>query len=453
MDGGHRPVDRPPEHSEDDARTRTPEPVEPGPHDPGSAGRPGPQEFGPAGQPGPHDPGPAGGQPRSEGLDRQLTDVVEAVLEATTRDAAERAACSGLVAPGRYRRAWVGERALDGQAVAVRTVAETGADLRQLDAAAAPTVAVAAEHPLSATLRDGDRRVFGGGALDADRWPGTTQGLDGDVVAAVPLGHDGTTHGVLAVHARGPKPFGEPGTSGLGTLGTALGRVLDAVRSRRLLFADAVVELSFRCTDVDSPLVAASREHGCTVAVDGYVATGGRWLVYCDVDGAAVDAVAGTLDGSAGVEECRVISERPTGGRLEVTTAGTSLLDATATAGATLRTAVAEGGVCRLTVEVPQSTETRESVARLKAAEPDMELLACRELDRPPADPSAPAGLLAELTDRQREVLEVLYRAGYFEWPRESTAQEVADRVGIDQSTLQGHLRKAEHALVSELLD
>jgi hypothetical protein len=442
MDGGHRSVDRPPEPSEDDARTQPPEPVEPGPHDPG-----------PAGEPGPHGPGQAGGRPGDAGLDRLLTDAVEAVLEATTRDAAERAACSGLVDSGRYRRAWVGERALDGPGVAVRTVAETGADLRQLDAAAAPTVAVAAEHPLSATLRDGELRVFGGGALDGDRWPGTTQGLDGDVVAAVPLGHDGTTHGVLAVHAGGPGSFGDPGTSGLATLGTALGRVLDAVRSRRLLFADAVVELSFRCADVDAPLVAASREHGCSVAVDGHVATGDRWLVYCDVDGAAVDAVAATVEGATGVEGCRVLSERATGGRLEVTTAGTSLLDATATAGATLRTAVAEGGVCRLTVEVPQSTETCESVARLQAAGPDMELLSCRELDRPPADPSAPAGMLAELTDRQREVLDVLYRAGYFEWPRESTAQDVADRVGIDQSTLQGHLRKAERALVSELLD
>jgi predicted DNA binding protein len=58
-----------------------------------------------------------------------------------------------------------------------------------------------------------------------------------------------------------------------------------------------------------------------------------------------------------------------------------------------------------------------------------------------------------ELTDRQREALEAAYRAGYFEWPRESSAEEVAGTLDISRPTFQGHLRKAEDAVLAALFE
>jgi predicted DNA binding protein len=58
---------------------------------------------------------------------------------------------------------------------------------------------------------------------------------------------------------------------------------------------------------------------------------------------------------------------------------------------------------------------------------------------------SASAGLL---TDRQREVLGVARSAGYYEVPRRTTLQSVAERVGIDKSTASEILRRAEGRLV-----
>lgn len=52
------------------------------------------------------------------------------------------------------------------------------------------------------------------------------------------------------------------------------------------------------------------------------------------------------------------------------------------------------------------------------------------------------------LTDRQREVLGVARRAGYYEVPRRTTLQTVAERVGIDKSTASEILRRAESRLV-----
>lgn len=52
------------------------------------------------------------------------------------------------------------------------------------------------------------------------------------------------------------------------------------------------------------------------------------------------------------------------------------------------------------------------------------------------------------LTDRQQEVLERAFRAGYFEVPRDCTLAAVADDLGVDTSTASEVLRRAEAHLV-----
>lgn len=53
------------------------------------------------------------------------------------------------------------------------------------------------------------------------------------------------------------------------------------------------------------------------------------------------------------------------------------------------------------------------------------------------------------LTDRQREVLTVAVDTGYYEEPRRTTHQEIADRVGLTAGTVGEHLRKAEERILS----
>ena len=60
---------------------------------------------------------------------------------------------------------------------------------------------------------------------------------------------------------------------------------------------------------------------------------------------------------------------------------------------------------------------------------------------------------LAELTDRQREVVETAYEAGYYEVPREATAAEVAAGLDLDASTVVEHLQRAERSLMAHHLE
>lgn len=58
-----------------------------------------------------------------------------------------------------------------------------------------------------------------------------------------------------------------------------------------------------------------------------------------------------------------------------------------------------------------------------------------------------------ELTDRQREVLETAYEAGYFEHPRETNAESIAATLDISPSTFREHLTTAQSKLLGSALE
>ncbi|WP_418284325.1 helix-turn-helix domain-containing protein [Halorubrum sp. DTA46] len=57
------------------------------------------------------------------------------------------------------------------------------------------------------------------------------------------------------------------------------------------------------------------------------------------------------------------------------------------------------------------------------------------------------------LTDRQREVVRTAHRLGYFEYPREADAAEVAATIGIARSTFAEHLAAAQKRVFDALVD
>lgn len=54
----------------------------------------------------------------------------------------------------------------------------------------------------------------------------------------------------------------------------------------------------------------------------------------------------------------------------------------------------------------------------------------------------------SQLTERQRDVFELARREGYYTWPREVSAGDLAERMNISKTTLLEHLRKAEAKLL-----
>ena len=61
-------------------------------------------------------------------------------------------------------------------------------------------------------------------------------------------------------------------------------------------------------------------------------------------------------------------------------------------------------------------------------------------------------GFAPELTDHQRDALVAAYEAGYFEEPRETSLEELAERLGISPAAVGGRIRRGTGRLVESTL-
>lgn len=356
----------------------------------------------------------------SQRLRQTLTvaaDVGEALAGATTREAVETAVCERLADAEGYHFAWIAETA--------------GAEL--IDRAAAGID----EEAVAATL--------------ADLSPTDTVEVrpDGDgSLALVPLVHDGDVRGILGVGAG--HRVGEAEQDLLAVLGAQVGHALAAVERRRLLVADTVTELTLRTTD--GPLAALSATLDSEVMLSGLVLVEQGLLSFTTVAGASPDrAMAAAVDDDR-VADARLIEDHGDGALLEliiVTSPARTLVDA----GARVREATADGGATRLVAETASDAEAREAVTAVTEAFSETRLLAKRETERPvETDAGFRERVADRLTDKQRAALEAAYHGGYFEWPRESTAEELAASLDVASPTLHNHLRIAQQKVLTALL-
>jgi hypothetical protein len=103
---------------------------------------------------------------------------------------------------------------------------------------------------------------------------------------------------------------------------------------------------------------------------------------------------------------------------------------------------------------VAPSADVREIAEHVKAGSPSATLVAKREVEPSVRSPTEfQRSLDGQLTDRQRSVLQAAYHAGYFDWPRGSTAEDLADSIGVSSPTLHNHLRRGQRKLLATFFD
>ncbi|MFB6298225.1 MAG: PAS domain S-box protein [Salinirussus sp.] len=385
---------------------------------------------------------------RADRLDRiaRLTRQVEAAItDASEPGEVERAVCERLASSGPYEAAWIGGVEVGADRLTARAVVgASGRYVENLDLTTEAAGSGTDPHPAVRAWQTDEVQVTASTVADgpAGAWRRVALERGHQSLCAVPLTYDGITHGVLTVAADSPSAFDDRVRDVLDQLGTSVGYALAAIERRRALESDETIELEFGGEDVDLPFARAARRADCRVTHQRTVARDdGLVGVYFSLED-GTDAAAAASQELPG--EVEVVTDGPDSTLVEVRTDvwfGSLLAEY----GAVLRGATAGDGRTSLTVEVPEQADVRSFVERLRELAPSLELVAKRQHGSGGGTPAELADRIAdELTDRQFEVLRTALSAGYFEWPRESDGNDVAERLGITQPTLNKHLRIAE---------
>jgi PAS domain S-box-containing protein len=385
---------------------------------------------------------PTGGEehemapPSNRDTDTTLTAIAELlfgltqeVVECPSRETVEETVCDRLTSSDLYESAGIYAPDVDGESLQ-RRFSVGGGDLTpELESS------TASEHRRPSSVA---QAAFETNTVRATVGGGGTVGS----ALAIPLSHETAASGVLVVRSDRRDAYGKQERAGLAALGGVIGFLITALRRRALMVADTVVELAFQIEDPRSVLLRISEELDCALRMVSHIRLEENWLLYLDVEGAPASEVFAALETT--VEEARVVSDKGQWNRVECVIADTSLVDAIVATGALIRSARADQGTGRVVVEAPPDADLHEVVAQLRGAVWRLKIESVTEHERTLQPAEDPNELFRSLTDRQREAITAAYQAGYFDWPRQSTAEEVAETLDIAAPTFHAHLRKAE---------
>jgi predicted DNA binding protein len=268
-----------------------------------------------------------------------------------------------------------------------------------------------------------------------------------NTIAAVPIADGSTPLGALEVHVDRPRGLHDEEVDALEELGVTIGYAIGAIRRREALLSGGSVVLEFQ-TDPDPRLAGLADDLDATLAVvDVSYGDDGTCVVfaYAETEDAACERSVATDRGAAALREGEVyrIELAPNSPVRSMVERGAALNDLD------LR---AESGRLRVSVTLSHTVDIRSYVDDVTDADAGVDLVAKHEhAGKRRSSTETIARLDDRLTDRQREAIRTAFHAGYFDRPRRSDAETVADAIGIAQSTLSQHLRAAERKLLEEL--
>ncbi|SFC10250.1 hypothetical protein SAMN05444422_104276 [Halobiforma haloterrestris] len=372
---------------------------------------------------------------RRYALARRHRELTESLLEADDHEGVETETCETLARGDGYEFAWIDRT----------TMADRRREWR-----VASGIEPDAIDPLAPETWEA------GSVEEDDADPGVRVAeRDDRTFARVPLAYGETTYGTLTVATDRESAFDGDERAWLGTIGRQVGYAITAVRRRNLLLSDRVVEFDLACRDDRSFLVDASERLDCRFELDSLVPTSeSTQLYYLRLEDAEPADVFDLAQESDSVTDFRLIETYEDGWRVEFVVEGSSPLLTLSEYGVTVRAATVESGTATITGECAGDADLRTIVDGFRAAFPDSELVGKREAERTVRTAREfREGLEERLTDRQVAALRAAYFGGYYDWPRESTAEEIADAMGISSPTLHNHLRKGQHELLRTFFD
>jgi DNA-binding CsgD family transcriptional regulator len=283
-------------------------------------------------------------------------------------------------------------------------------------------------------------------------------------VLSVPLVYDDVLYGVLTGYAADRDAFTGVYEDLFADVASILGTYDRILRHRYASGDGEFVELDLSLADRGYPLHALATATDAAIRFESVVTADDestRLLVtVTDGDPARVVETGDGVPGVVGVD----YFGSPDDPRLAVSVETPFLATEVERHGGRLvasETEPAEGGpetdnggderVTRVRIRIPVATPHRPFVEFLTSRYRGIDLVAKRQATE--STTSTPDLVDDVLTERQREVIETAYAAGYYETPRGITGEKLADRLGISSPAVYNHLQAAHSALLDAILE
>jgi predicted DNA binding protein len=218
----------------------------------------------------------------------------------------------------------------------------------------------------------------------------------------------------------------------------------------------SVPEIEFEITESAYPFVSASTRLDCRIDLAEMLPRGdGEYAEFFTVTGgepAAVDDLARAHESV----DTRFLSGSENGALFEFHVSEECPAVTLAELGALPQVVRADSGTGRIVAEVPPRDDAVAITDSFLDRVPEAEFTAKREtesLTTPFSSTGFRQELRSRLTERQREVLEAAFEAGYYEWPRDCSGEAVAAELGISSPTFSEHIHAAERKLITMVFE
>ncbi|WP_136718407.1 bacterio-opsin activator domain-containing protein [Halorientalis salina] len=382
-----------------------------------------------------------------------LLRIERVITRADTRERLERGVCEELADTEGILFAWIG--AVGDHPERLEALGQAGRDRGYLDAIGRTLTepdepAVRTAHSRTHTV---ENDISAGGDKGQEPWREHALARGFESVLSVPLLNEERLFGVLSVYASTPGAFDEFTEQVFEDVGDAVAHGLGAFERKRALMADTVTDLDLELPVGSDLFGRVARTVGTTVELEGIIPRDESLLAFLLVSGADASVVKSSLEAETAVSSV-TRRDRDESVLFKVVLQGTSLVTRLVEQGATLRKIIADSDSTRVLVTLPVDADVRQFIETLERTYPGISLQSRSQRDRSAGETHRfRTAFEQSVTDRQLQALRTAYLSGYFEWPREHTAEEVAELLDITQPTLNRHLRVAERTLLTLLLD
>jgi DNA-binding CsgD family transcriptional regulator len=393
-------------------------------------------------------------------INRAIRDITRTLVCASSRDEIEAQLCNRLVAIDGYRFAWIGDRDPLSGAMTPRQWAGDGE--LYLDSLYLPPT----DDEVTATGDDGESvsspartalethaPAFVPNAVTTTAYrTWRRSALENGLYTAfsVPLVYNAAEYGVLTVYSGQPNTLTEMEREVLEELGAAVAYAIDCTETQADLYSTNLTELDVHLPGTHSRLARLAARIDGTLDVETVLPdAAGQLRLFFTVADVPAERVVAAAERSTSVQSIRQVVDHARGTLFEavlrVSKDVSEILSSTN--GSVTRLTAMPTGV-DLTFEVPRRTNVRAVAERAKQVFPGATVESIRRTTQPVQTRGSFLSLLSErLTDRQAEALRLAYYSGYFEWPRDSSASDVAASMGVSQPTFTNHLRSGERKL------